>query len=329
MRAIVAIVLLQSIAGIASAADTLATPAVAPAPIVALDSTAKVAPKPPETTVVAPKATAVEVKEVVKPAPLCPKMAMPMNHPECPWMAMEKSPCCGGMEPGWGIGARVLGSTSELLFHFPVSPRTEIAVRAGWNSATTSENDPWVQSTYRLEDVLNTGDTSISYQNLTGAGHLEATTNTARLALQILGDFPKGRGVDLLVGAGPQVRWEWSDSTNATDGMSNDTVPLHLRSTSTSWTVGAGLLTSLGARWWFVPGKLALVAELQAGVEWSYTSRIADQASVQRTNTDHSVGYPYIDHKLQQTGTTTAVRSNWWSISTSTATCSIGIDAFF
>ena len=328
MRAIVAVVLFQSIAGTAFAADTLLTPVAAPPPAVVTDSVAKVVSKPADSNLFTSTPRVGEWKDGMKPTPLCPRMAMPGKMPECPRMSQEDPSCCSGMDPEtWGIGARVLGSTSELLFHFPVSSRAEVAVRAGWNSTTTSEDDPWVDSRYRLEEVTTAGDTFITNQNLTGSGHLEATTNTVRVAIQLLGDVPKGKGVDLLVGAGPQMLWQWADSTNATDGVSKDAIPLHLSSTSSSWTIGAGLLASLGARWWFVPGRLALVAELQAGVDWSYTSQESDLSTVRRTTYQNPVGVNYYTSQVTASGSTT--RSTWWSISTNSATCSVGIDAFF
>lgn len=328
MRAVFAAALLQSIAGTAFAADTLsASPSPTP-PATATDSLPKVAPKPADSGRFDSIPKVAEAKDTSRPVAPPPRMAMPKKMEQCPRTSQADPSCCSGMDPEtWGIGARVLGSTSELLFHFPLAPRAEIAVRAGWNSTTVSEDDPWVDSRYRTEEVTTAGDTFITNQNLTGSGHLEATTNSTRLAIQVLGDFPKGKGVDLLVGAGPQLTWQWADSTNATDGFSTDGLPLHLRSTSSTWTIGAGLLASLGARWWFVPGRLALVAELQAGVDWSYTSQEADMTTVRRTKYQNPDGVNYYVSQTVGSGSTT--RSSWWSISTNSATCSVGIDAFF
>jgi hypothetical protein len=279
----------------------------------------------------APSDTAADSADAAAPTASLPSVpASPSAFSAKP--ADLDAPISNSLRPGtWGLGLRPFGTTTSLLAYRAMSPRWESALRLSWNETRTNQQTPssLTSSTYQYQYSVPADSIDNRTSNTSSSGSISSVSNTRTVTVvwEAEYDLPTGNGVDFKAGFGPSFAWSWNDADQTSTLVDQNGASLGpIVNNSGSWTATGGLRGTLGVRWWFVPQRLALAGEFEGGGAVGYTSAHSNATTSTLqvlAGTGNTYNYTY------STAGQTSAHSNTWTLSTTSYTCSFGVDAYF
>jgi hypothetical protein len=244
------------------------------------------------------------------------------------------TPVASSLRPGtWGLGLRPFGTTTSLLAYRAITPRWESALRLSWSDIKTDQQTPASLSSntyqYQYQSIDSNADNRSS--NTSSSGTISSVTDTRTITAvwEAQYDLPTGHGVDFKAGFGPAFTWSWNDASQTSNLVDQTGAALGpIVSTSGSWTATGGLRGTLGVRWWFVPQRLALAGEFEGGGSIGYTAAHSNATTATVQTLTGPTTAPLYNYSYTTSGQTSS-HSNTWAYSTTSYTCSVGVDAYF
>jgi hypothetical protein len=222
------------------------------------------------------------------------------------------------LRPGaWGLGARMLGSTTNIYLFRAVSSHWNEFLAINWNTTNTDHNSPASSAastsvtTYDFAQDTTVSSTPPALYDTETVVH----SHTLTFVLGPEYDRPVGHGLDLTAYVGLYGNGSWNTNQTFIDNAQHNST-----SYSRTWSLNGGAQGALGLRWWFLPQRLALAGEFATRISGGYTSAHGSSSSVSTSTTANYTS-------VSNTGASSS--SGTWNLTASTYTCSLGLDAFF